>query len=87
MIFVAPLVGGGIGEIVRIVVRRRRSKLLSQLTVIAAVLGSIIIPAGILLQLILFPGSANLLRLVWYGVYTVLAASSLTYRMVGIRVR
>ena len=87
MIFVAPLVGGGIGEIVRIAVRRRRSKLLSQLTVIAAVLGSIIIPAGILLQLILFPGSANLLRLVWYGVYTVLAASSLTYRMVGIRVR
>lgn len=82
MIFIAPVVGAGIAEIVRIAVRKRRSRRLTQITVIATVIGSLIVPIFFLLG-----GNYRLMFLVWSGVYTVLATSSVTYRMAGIRVR
>ena len=82
MIFIAPVIGAGIAEVVRIAVRKRRSRRLTQITVIATIVGSLIVPLFALLG-----GNPRLMTLVWSGVYTVLETSSVTYRMAGIRVR
>ena len=89
-IFLAPLAGIVIAEAVRLVVRRRRSKRLTQLTALATVLGSLpvllltLIP---MLALLTQGGFGYLLSLVWQVVYTVMATSTVLYRMGGIRVK
>jgi asparagine N-glycosylation enzyme membrane subunit Stt3 len=87
-IFLAPLAGIVIAEAVRLVVRRRRSKRLTQLTALATVLGSLpvllltLIP---MLALLTQGGFGLLLNVVWQVVYTVMATSTVLYRMGGIR--
>jgi hypothetical protein len=89
-IFLAPLAGIVIAEAVRLVVRRRRSKRLTQLTALATVLGSLpvllltLIP---MLALLTRGGLGLLLNVVWQVVYVVLATSTVLYRMGGIRVK
>lgn len=90
-IFVAPIVGMIASEIVRRVIRKRRSRLLFQLAAAGAVLGGL--PLLVINLLRLLGGLAGggqlglgiLLVLVWQGVYIFLVTSTLYYRLSGIR--
>lgn len=90
-IFIAPIVGMIISEIVRRVVQRRRSRLLFQVAAGAAALGGLPLLAIRLLSLLgALAGGAPfgvsiLLVLVWQGVYVFLVTSTLYYRLSGIR--
>jgi hypothetical protein len=91
-IFLAPVAGTIIAEVVRKVVNRRRSLRLFRLTALATVLGALPL---ILLSLIpLFSGLAGgnislwgLLPLMWRVLYAFLATSTAYYRLSGIQVR
>lgn len=93
VIFLAPIVGVIIAETVRWAVRRRRSRLLSQLTTVAAAVGSLP-PVIIYLLGLLLAGSgleglsvtSVIMPLIWQSLYTVLVSSSTYYRLHGIRV-
>jgi hypothetical protein len=87
-IFIAPLAGTVIGEVARIVVRRRRSKRLFQLTAAAAAIGSL--PTLLILGVGMLGGGSGfrfLLPLVWQAIYTFTVASTIYYRLGGIRFR
>jgi hypothetical protein len=89
-IFLAPIAGVAIAEAVRFVVRRRRSRRLPILTTLAAVLGSLpllLIYAIAFLGFLLQGTSYVPLDMIWQGVYTFMVASSLYYRLAGIRIR
>jgi hypothetical protein len=77
-LFVAPVVGAIIAEAVRFVVRRRRSKLLFQVATGAAVIGAL---AGVLSA-----SGRGGLSLLWGALFAALMASSLYYRLSGIRI-
>jgi hypothetical protein len=87
-LFVAPIAGTIIGEIVRWLIRRRRSKLLFQIAAGAAALGSL--P---LIFLFFFGGllgyeiTGTLLSLVWQGLYTIAVTSTVYYRLGGIQIK
>lgn len=87
-LFLAPVAGVIIAEVVRFVVGRRRSKRLFQLTALASILGSLPF-----LLLYLLAGLSSLPRggfgflwgITWQGVYTFVVSSSVYYRLSGIR--
>jgi len=82
--FLAPAVGVGIAEAVRVVVARRRSKLLFQLVTAGVVVG--VLPYLIQPLLFVFFGNlGSLFNLLWPGVYVVLAASTTYVRLSGIQ--
>ncbi len=92
-LFLAPIVGVGIAEVVRWVVRRRRAPLLFKLSAAAVAVGSL---PNVLLMLIGFllvsrEGlgwmSGSLLSLVWQALYTVVVTSSFFYRLSGLQIR
>ncbi len=92
-IFLAPIAGVIIGEAIRWVVGRRRSKLLFQLATVAAVIGSL--PLLLLNLFGVFAllsagggvrGFMGLLPAVWQGVYTFIVASTVYYRLSGIKI-
>lgn len=91
--FVAPIVGGGLAEIVRVAVRRRRGRRLPLTAVIGGVIGALVS---------LVPTLALLMGSLWYGggvealggvlmsmlfpvVMAALLLSALYYRLRGIR--
>jgi len=78
-IFLAPIAGGIIAEAARFVTRKRRSKKLFQLAIVAAVIGCFPFIAMHLLTL-------NLWGLLWQGVYLFLMTSTLYYRLSGIKI-
>lgn len=82
-IFLAPVAGVIIAEAVRLVIRRRRSKLLFQTAAAAAFAGSL---PFILLYLFGF-GRGNLISLLFQGYYTFVVASTIYYRLGGISIR
>jgi hypothetical protein len=90
-IFIAPIVGMIIAEIIRRAVNRRRSRLLFQLSAAGAAAGGLPLFGTHLLSLLLAfgsygaPAAALLLPLVWQGVYIFLVASTVYYRLSGIR--
>ena len=88
-ILIAPVAGMIIAEAVRFVVRRRRSKSLPITAAVATVLGGIIIPIAnttfAMLNYYVDIGS-GLLGLLWPAIYAVLAASTVYYRLKGIRI-
>lgn len=87
-IFIGPIAGMIITEAVRFVVRRRRSKTLTFLATGAALLGGICVPLFTLLLAISSVGSGlglGLTGLLWPVVFAVLAASTVYYRLSGIR--
>jgi hypothetical protein len=89
-IFIAPIAGVIIAEIIRFTVRRRRSKQLFQLTAAATALGSLpllLLIAISTLSLISRGGLGLLLSLVWQGLYTFTVTSTVYYRLAGINVR
>jgi uncharacterized membrane protein len=88
-IFLAPIAGVVIAEIVRFLIRRRRSKSLFQVTAIAAALGSLPSLLFILLPTIalLSRGSLGFLwALLWQGLYTFTVTSTVYYRLSGINI-
>jgi len=93
VIFLAPVVGGAIAEVVRWAVRRRRSRYLGYAAVGGAILGAL--PMFLLPLLGVLLGAAggeagvafgSLARLLWPGLYLFLSASTLYYRLRGIRI-
>jgi hypothetical protein len=88
IIFVAPIVGTILAEVVRVVIRRRRSKRLFQAVALAAALGSLPIPFLRLVSILLH-GSfiASDVVLIWYGLYTFLMVSTAYYRLAGINIK
>jgi len=87
-IFVAPIVGTILAEVVRVVVRRRRSKRLFQAVAISAALGSLPLPllrvGSILLHASFIQAD---IVLIWYGLYAFLVVSTAYYRLAGISIR
>jgi B-box zinc finger len=78
IILLAPIAGGGIAEVARLVTRRRRSRRLFILAAIAAVAGCL----PLALQFLINPN----LSLIWHGVYAVLMTSTLYTRLAGIKI-
>jgi hypothetical protein len=91
IIFIAPVIGVVIAEAVRRVTRRRRAKLLFQLTAGAAALGSLPLLLMYVLGAIfsLSAGGFSILGvsliLVWQALYSFLVTSTVYYRLSGIR--
>lgn len=79
IIILAPIAGGAIAEIARLITRHRRSRRLYILAAIAAVAGCI--PLG--LQFIF---QFSLLGLIWHLAYAILMTSALYTRLAGIRI-
>ena len=92
-IFIAPVAGVIIAETVRWATRRRRSKLLFQLTTAAAAAGSLPLLvtrlAGVLLLTAMGDNTAFMffLPIIWQGLYTAVVISTVFYRMSGVRLR
>ncbi len=87
-IFVAPIIGVVIAEAVRWVTRRHRAPWLYRTAVIAAVVVGLFRPLLYLFAFLGggFAGLGVLTALLWQGVYLVLMASSMFYRLSGIRI-
>ncbi len=87
IVFIAPIIGLGITEAIRYAVKRRRSRLLFQVSTAGAALGSLPLLASIVLATLGF-GSLSLgllTPLLWQGLYTFLIASTVYYRLSGIQ--
>lgn len=91
-IFVAPIAGVIIAEAVRLVIRRRRSKSIFQLSAIAVAIGSLpIILVYVVGNLLVFSqgriaGFGLLFPLIWQGLYTFIVTSTVYYRLGGIQI-
>ncbi len=85
-IFIAPVAGFIVAEAVRLVVRRRRSKMLYQVAAAAATIGSLPQLLLIILGLAFGGGLGGILALVWQGLYTFTIASTVYYRLRGINI-
>ena len=86
-IFVAPIAGVIIAEVIRFVIRKRRSKSLYQVTAAAVALGSL--PFLLLILIGLISGASGfgfLLSLLWQGLYTFMVTSTVYYRLGGISI-
>ncbi|MGA9531833.1 MAG: B-box zinc finger protein [Anaerolineales bacterium] len=92
-LFLAPVLGGGLAEVVRWFVQRRRSRRLPLVAVLGGIIGSlphVVLPlagaAAALTGEIPAPTLAGIaLTLVWPLMYAGLALASLYYRLGGIR--
>jgi len=88
IIFVAAIIGIGIAEAVRFIIRRRRALRLFQVAALGAVLGSL----PLLFKFIIIALSnpfmvGSLWGLLWQGFYTFTVTSTLYYRLKGIQIK
>jgi hypothetical protein len=79
VVLLAPLAGGVIAEIARLITRRHRSKRLFILATAAAFIGCIPVALQFIFRL-------NLFGLLWQIAYAILMTSSLYARLAGIRI-
>ena len=87
-IFIAPIAGVVIAEVVRVVIRRRRSPRLFLTAAAGVVLGSLpLLLAGLLGTLLGRGYLGGLMSLIWQGLYTFIVTSSFYYRLRGINIR
>ena len=89
-IFLAPIAGAAIAEAVRFIVRRRRSRYLPMVATLGAVFGSLpplLIALVAFLSYLAMAAAYVPFDLIWQGVFTFLFASSLYYRLAGIRLK
>jgi hypothetical protein len=87
-LFVAPIAGVIIAEIIRLAVRRRRARRLFLVAALGALLGSLPLLANLVLGGLLAGGIGYILfPLLWQGYYTFTVTSTLYYRMRGIQIR
>lgn len=92
-IFLAPFAGMIIAEAVRRIVHKRRSKQLPLITAIAALFGALISPIFRLILILHFSNQgieagilSSLFAFLWPAVFAVIVASTVYYRLKGIRV-
>lgn len=88
IIFLAPIIGVIISEAIRFAVRKKRSLRLTQISTIAAILGSIPPYIPLLASFVLggnFLGSG--LNILWQGLYTFTIATTIYYRLRGISIK
>jgi len=86
-IFLAPIIGLGITAVIRYAVKKRRSRLLFQLSAAGAALGSLPFLVLGLIAILLGGGfGTSILSLVWQGLYTFLITSTVYYRLSGIQI-
>jgi hypothetical protein len=87
-LFVAPITGVIIGELVRLAIRRRRSKSLFQIAAGAAALGSLIPILSLLFQVLLGASFMGILwSMVWQVYFTAMVTSTVYYRLGGIQIK
>ena len=92
VIFLAPLAGGLIAEIVRVAVRKHRGRNLFRVAVVAYVVGCLPLFLFGLLSLLFAGGNGaglgvfGLLSLLWPAVYTAMAAGTFYARLRGISI-
>jgi hypothetical protein len=89
-IFLAPIAGTIIAEVVRALLRRRRSVRLFRLTAIATAFGSLPLLLVYLADTFTSISGAGLFRLLpllWQALYVFLVTSTMYYRLAGIQVR
>jgi hypothetical protein len=95
-IFLSPLAGMAISEVVRYVIHRRRNRSLFKLIGVSVFIGGIITSIPMLLSI--FAGASvrspgitylgySLLSLVWPIVYSLIASTSCYYRLAGLHLR
>lgn len=92
-ILLAPVAGMLIAEGVRLVLRKHRSKHLPLVTAIAVLIGALISPLSTLVLMFLYALSGSttgllggLLYLIWPVAYGLIVASTVYYRLRGIRI-
>jgi hypothetical protein len=78
-LFLAPMIGGLIAEVARLITKRRRSKRLFILAAIAAVVGCIPVSLQLLQHFYLF-------GFIFQVMYAILMTSTLYYRLAGIKI-
>jgi hypothetical protein len=88
-IFLAPLAGLVIAEVVRWAIRKRRAPRLFLLAAAGAALGALPLLFISLIRTIvsLSAGVGGLLGLVWVGLYAFMVTSTVYYRLSGIQIR
>lgn len=89
-LFIAPIAGVIIAEVVRAIIKRRRSKRLFQLTAIATAIGSLPYLIIYVMQAILFLSEGGvwlLASLLLHGFYTFTVTTTVYYRLAGINIR
>lgn len=86
-LFIAPVAGVIIAEAVRWVTRKRRARWLYRAVTLAAVAGALVLPLINVLGILLGMGSVVLWTLIWQVAYVILIASTVYYRLSGIRIR
>jgi hypothetical protein len=86
-IFLAPIVGTGIGEIISRITGRRRSKRLFYITTGAVLVGALFITLASLLTSMVYTGfyAYRLIPMIYQIVYALMCAGSVFYRLSGIR--
>ncbi len=88
IIFLAPIIGVIIAEVVRFITRRRRSLRLFQVVTLAAVLGSLPPLVSVLLNFLTGGGFlGSLWILLWQGLYTFTVSTTIYYRLRGINIK
>jgi hypothetical protein len=90
-VFLAPIAGTIIAEVVRMVLQRRRSPRLFRLTAVATAAGSLpmlLLYLGNTISAISGSGGLfSLLPLVWQALYAFMVTSTMYYRLAGIQIR
>jgi hypothetical protein len=86
IVFIAPIIGLGITAVIRYAVKRRRSRLLFQVSTAGAVLGSLPFLLIGLIGLLSGGFGLSILGLVWQGLYTFLIGTTVFYRLSGIQI-
>ena len=88
-LFIAPIAGGIIAEVIRFITRRRRSSLLFQLAAAGTVLGSLPLLLSPLVGALAggYGFGSIFLRLIWQAVYLILVTSTTYYRLGGIQIK
>jgi hypothetical protein len=83
IIFLAPVAGMVVAEAVRLVVRKRRSRMLTLTAAAAAAIGS-----GLVIFAYLFgPGYFRILPTIYLSVFAFIVTSTVLYRLGGIRIK
>lgn len=87
-VFIGPLAGMIIAEAVRFVVHKRRSKPLPYMAAGTVLLGGLVRPLFLLVVTLIAKGDLTiaLFGSLWPAVFAVLAASTVFYRLKGIRI-
>ena len=83
-IFLAPIAGIVIAEAIRRAIQRRRAKRLFQATAVATAIGGLLPMLSVLLLTGLSIGLGSIFFFIWPVVYTVIATSTVYYRLAGI---